>query len=143
MRDIKIIKKNGNLEKFDPDRIRKAVTTSAERVMVDLTDEAVDKIIDIVRITPVPRSGCNIMSPKNNPTTINTGNISLKFIFFTFDKYLEIKIINPNLANSLGCILKEKILNQLCDPFLTTPIPGIKTITKSAKHVNIIILAFL
>ena len=49
MRDIKIIKKNGNLEKFDPDRIRKAVTTSAERVMVDLTDEAVDKIIDIVR----------------------------------------------------------------------------------------------
>ena len=49
MRDIKIIKKNGNLEKFDPDRIRKAVTTSAERVMVDLTDEAVDKIIDIVK----------------------------------------------------------------------------------------------
>lgn len=49
MRDIKIIKKNGNLEKFDPERIRKAVTTSAERVMVDLTDEAVDKIIDIVK----------------------------------------------------------------------------------------------
>lgn len=49
MRDIKIIKKNGNLENFDPDRIRKAVTTSAERVMVDLTDEAVDKIIDIVK----------------------------------------------------------------------------------------------
>lgn len=49
MRDIKIIKKNGNLERFDPDRIRKAVTTSAERVMVDLTDEAVDKIIDIVK----------------------------------------------------------------------------------------------
>lgn len=48
MCDIKIIKKNGNLEKFDPDRIRKAVTTSAERVMVDLTGEAVDKIIDIV-----------------------------------------------------------------------------------------------
>lgn len=49
MRDIKIIKKNGNLERFDPDRIKKAVTTSAERVMVDLTDEAVDKIIDIVK----------------------------------------------------------------------------------------------
>lgn len=49
MRDIKIIKKNGNLEKFDPDRIRKAVTTSAERVMVNLTDESVDKIIDIVK----------------------------------------------------------------------------------------------
>ena len=49
MRDIKIIKKNGNLEKFDSDRIRKAVTTSAERVMVNLTDESVDKIIDIVK----------------------------------------------------------------------------------------------
>ena len=49
MREIKIIKKNGNLEKFDPERIRKAVTTSAERVMVNLTDEAVDKIIDIVK----------------------------------------------------------------------------------------------
>ncbi len=49
MREIKIIKKNGNLEKFDPERIRKAVTTSAERVMVNLTDESVDKIIDIVK----------------------------------------------------------------------------------------------
>ena len=49
MREIKIIKKNGNLEKFDSERIRKAVTTSAERVMVNLTDESVDKIIDIVK----------------------------------------------------------------------------------------------
>lgn len=49
MQEIKIIKKNGNLETFDSERIRKAVTTSAERVMVDLTDEAIDKIINIVR----------------------------------------------------------------------------------------------
>lgn len=49
MQEIKIIKKNGNLEAFDSERIRKAVTTSAERVMVDLTDEAIDKIINIVR----------------------------------------------------------------------------------------------
>ena len=47
MQEIKIIKKNGNLEAFDSERIRKAVTTSAERVMVDLTDEAIDKIINI------------------------------------------------------------------------------------------------
>lgn len=49
MQEIKIIEKNGNLEAFDSERIRKAVTTSAERVMVDLTDEAIDKIINIVR----------------------------------------------------------------------------------------------
>lgn len=49
MQEIKIIKKNGNLEAFDSERIRRAVTTSAERVMVDLTDEAIDKIINIVR----------------------------------------------------------------------------------------------
>ena len=46
--DIMIIKKNGNLEKFDPLRVKKAVISSAERVMVDLTDEALDKIVDRV-----------------------------------------------------------------------------------------------
>ncbi len=49
MQDIKIIKKNGNLESFDSERIKKAVISSAERVMVDLTDEAILKIVDIVR----------------------------------------------------------------------------------------------
>lgn len=49
MREIKIVKRNGNLEKFDADRIRKAVKTSAERVMVNLTDEAVEKIVLIVK----------------------------------------------------------------------------------------------
>lgn len=49
MQQIKIVKRNGNLEKFDADRIRKAVKTSAERVMVNLTDEAVEKIVLIVK----------------------------------------------------------------------------------------------
>ena len=43
--DIMVIKKNGNLEKFDSSRVKKAVTASAERVMVDLTDEALEKIV--------------------------------------------------------------------------------------------------
>ena len=47
-REIMVIKKNGNLEKFDPDRVKMAVTASAERVMVDLTDEALDKIVSKV-----------------------------------------------------------------------------------------------
>lgn len=47
-REIMVIKKNGNLEKFDPDRVKMAVTASAERVMVNLTDEALDKIVSKV-----------------------------------------------------------------------------------------------
>ena len=43
-KDVMIVKRNGNLEKFDPERVKKAVTSSAERVMVDLTEEALDKI---------------------------------------------------------------------------------------------------
>ena len=47
-KDIMVIKKNGNLEKFDPNRVKKAVIASAERVMVDLTDEALEKIVSRV-----------------------------------------------------------------------------------------------
>lgn len=47
-KEIMVIKKNGNLEKFDPDRVKKAVIASAERVMVDLTDEALEKIVSRV-----------------------------------------------------------------------------------------------
>ena len=48
MKKVMIVKKNGNLEEFDPERIRKAVVSSAERVMVDLTDEAILEVISIV-----------------------------------------------------------------------------------------------
>ena len=47
-KDVMIVKRNGNLEKFDPERVKKAVTSSAERVMVDLTEEALDKIVSKV-----------------------------------------------------------------------------------------------
>ena len=48
MKDIMIVKRNGNLEKFDPERVRNAVRASAERVMVDLTDDAMNKIVNKV-----------------------------------------------------------------------------------------------
>ena len=52
MKEIYVVKRNGNLEKFDPLRIKKAITTSAERVMVDLTenakDEVVSKVLDLL-----------------------------------------------------------------------------------------------
>ena len=48
-KDIMIVKRNGNLEKFDPERVKKAVVASAERVMVDLTADALDQIVSKVK----------------------------------------------------------------------------------------------
>ena len=48
LKKIMIIKKNGNLEEFDPERVKVACSSSAERVMVDLTDAALNKIVKFV-----------------------------------------------------------------------------------------------
>ena len=45
-KDIMIVKRNGNLEKLDLEKVREEVINSAERVMVDLTDEAMKEIIN-------------------------------------------------------------------------------------------------
>ena len=49
VKKIMIVKRNGNLEEFDSEKIKKAICTSAERVMVDLTDAAQNEVVDIVR----------------------------------------------------------------------------------------------
>ena len=46
--DIKIIKRNGNKQEFDPEKIKNAIRKSAERVMVELTPEAENEVVDIV-----------------------------------------------------------------------------------------------
>ena len=56
---------------------------------------------------------------------------------------LEVNIINPSLANSLGWIPNPPIPNQLLLPFLILPSPGIKTSTKRIKQPIKIKLAFL
>lgn len=48
-KDIKIIKKNGNLESFNSNKIKSLINASAERVMISLKDEAVNQVIEIVR----------------------------------------------------------------------------------------------
>ena len=45
---INIIKKNGTRQPFDGNKIRAAIEKSAERVMVDLTEEAKDDVVNIV-----------------------------------------------------------------------------------------------
>ena len=45
-------------------------------------------------------------------------------------------IINPILASSLGCSPNPPRPNQLLDPFLTLPIPGIKTSISNKRNNN-------
>ena len=58
--------------------------------------------------------------------------------FSLFCKYLLVKIIKPSFAASLGCIPNEPIPNHDLLPFLTLPIPGIKTSISNMKQLNII-----
>ena len=74
--------------------------------------------------------------PNIEKVKINIGNILLYLV-----KYLAVKIISPNLVNSLGCIPKEPIPNQLQLPLRTVPIPGINTKISNNMHINIIIFA--
>ena len=48
IKDIKIIKRNGNKQDFDGNKIKIAIRKSAERVMVELTPEAEDKVVNYV-----------------------------------------------------------------------------------------------
>ena len=59
---------------------------------------------------------------------IGRTDVLISFILLLV-RYFDVKIMIPNLANSLGCIPKDPIPNQLLDPFLTEPIPGINTNT--------------
>ena len=45
---IKIIKKNGKIEEFDGSKIVKAITKSANRVLIKLTKEEEDNVVDFV-----------------------------------------------------------------------------------------------
>lgn len=49
MSEIRIVKRNGNLEDFDSERIKMAVVSAAERVMIHLTDDAIQEVVDIVK----------------------------------------------------------------------------------------------
>lgn len=46
---IQIIKKNGNVQKFDGNKIKKAIRKSAERVCITLTEKEENKVVNIVK----------------------------------------------------------------------------------------------
>ena len=86
------------------------------------------------RITKaLPKSGSNIINSIIRKIILNMGR--RPFLVFCISclflaAYLLINRIRLNLANSLGWIPKLPIPNQLREPFLIWPIPGIRTILK-------------
>ena len=69
-----------------------------------LTPDINNKTITVTTmIIPVPKSGCNIIRPNINRRILNMGSTEclISFILLLV-RYLEVKIIIPNLANSLG-----------------------------------------
>ena len=48
MENIVIIKKDGTIEKFNPEKIKKAVSKSAARVMVNFTEDDLNNIVNTV-----------------------------------------------------------------------------------------------
>ena len=103
--------------------------------LTPLTNNKTTIVITIT--TPVPKSGSNIINPKTSINIPKIGRIPffMSLISLSFlAKYLDVKIIKLNFINSLGWIPKPPIPNQLLLPFLTVPIPGIKTKINNKKQ---------
>ena len=86
-----------------------------------------------------------MISPKNKKIIPSTGKILfliLLKLFWFFSKYFERKIIKLTLAISLGCRPNGPILNQLLEPFLSVPMPGIKTNINKIIQIPRILLEF-
>ena len=66
---------------------------------------------------------------------------SINSYVLDISKYLEAKIIRASFINSLGCIPKPPIPNQLLLPFLTVPTPGINTKINRKKQTSSIMFA--
>ena len=49
MGNIYIVKKDGTLELFNPEKIRRAVTKSASRVLIDFTEDDLNSIVDTLK----------------------------------------------------------------------------------------------
>lgn len=101
-------------------------------------------MIVITIMIPVPKSGCNIINPNINKTILRIGNtdVLISFILLLV-KYFDVNMMIPSLANSLGWIPNEPIPNQLLDPFLTVPIPGINTsIKRMIQDIRMVLLYF-
>ena len=110
-----------------------------------MPDIKIISIKDIVITIAWPKSGSNIISIKKNDITSNIGNIPFLISFIMpslLDRYFDTNIVKAILENSDGWIPNGPIPNQERDPFLSLPIPGIRTNINNIAHINNILLAY-
>ncbi len=99
--------------------------------------------MDITIIIPVPKSGSNMIRPNIKKTVIKRGRRDVFIsLILLFDSYFDVNMISANLVNSDGWIPKGPIPNQLLEPFLMVPIPGINTKINNIMHINNRVLAY-
>ena len=85
--DLNVVKKDGTLQEFDIDKVRRAVGLSSSRVLVDLTDEEWDKFLDSVEQSAIA------LATKNG-----THEVDIKDMHSIVENNLD--SINPKVAKS-------------------------------------------
>ena len=85
--DLNVVKKDGTLQEFDIDKVKRAVGLSSSRVLVDLTDEEWDKFLDSVEQSAIT------LATKNG-----THEVDIKDMHSIVENNLD--SINPKVAKS-------------------------------------------
>ena len=85
--DLNVVKKDGTLQEFDIDKVKRAVGLSSSRVLVDLTDEEWDKFLDSVEQSAIA------LATKNG-----THEVDIKDMHSIVENNLD--SINPKVAKS-------------------------------------------
>ena len=85
--DLNVVKKDGTLQEFDIEKVRRAVGLSSSRVLVDLTDEEWDKFLDSVEQSAIA------LATKNG-----THEVDIKDMHSIVENNLD--SINPKVAKS-------------------------------------------
>ena len=132
---ISVIKKDGTLEKFDDNKIIKAITKSANRVMYTFTDEDYEKICTIVKneikeknLTKVPinivhnlvENALEKVNEKVAKSYKDYRNYKQDFVYMLDDVYQKAQSImyigdkeNSNTDSALVATKRSLIYNQL------------------------------
>ena len=85
--DLNVVKKDGTLQEFDIEKVKRAVGLSSSRVLVDLTDEEWDKFLDSVEQSAID------LATKNG-----THEVDIKDMHSIVENNLD--SINPKVAKS-------------------------------------------
>lgn len=144
--DVKVIKKDGTIQNFNGDKIKIAVSKSAKRAMLPLTEEQKDKVVMLVKnkiselaLTEVQIPQMHFMvenaldevSPDIAKSYRDYRNYKKEFVDMMDDVYQEAQKImflgdkeNSNkdsaLVSTKGCLIRSKLMRELYQKFFLT-----------------------